>query len=62
MIYICPVSPTMTAIATNFLNLPFAHQLVDAFKEYSNEYEFSGRCISQDNATCMPAMWKTGVP
>jgi hypothetical protein len=35
----------MTAIATNFLNLPFAHQLVDAFKEYSNEYEFTGEGV-----------------
>jgi len=45
MRYICPVSPTMTAIATNFLNLPFAHQLVDAFKEYSNEYEFTAEGV-----------------
>jgi hypothetical protein len=35
----------MTAIATNFLNLPFAHQLVDAFKEYSNEYEFTAEGV-----------------
>ncbi len=45
MRYICPVSPTMTAIANNFLNLPFAHQLVDAFKEYSNEYEFTAEGV-----------------
>jgi len=37
--------PTMTIIATNFLNLPFAHQLVDAFKEYSNEYEFTAEGV-----------------
>jgi flagellar motor component MotA len=30
----------MTVIATNFIILPFAHQLLNAFKEYSNEYEF----------------------
>jgi len=35
----------MTAIATNFLNLPFAHQLVDTFKEYSNEYEFTAEGV-----------------
>jgi len=36
---------TMTAIATNFLNFPFAYQLVDTFKEYSNEYEFTAKGV-----------------
>jgi len=40
-----PVCPTMTVIATNFLNLPFAHQIMDAFKEYSNEYEFTAEGV-----------------
>lgn len=35
----------MTVIATNFLNLPFAHQILDAFKEYSNEYEFTAEGV-----------------
>jgi hypothetical protein len=35
----------MTVIATNFLNLPFARQLADAFKEYSNEYEFTAEGV-----------------
>ena len=35
----------MTVIATNFLNLPFAHQIMDAFKEYSNEYEFTAEGV-----------------
>lgn len=35
----------MTVIATNFINLPFAHQILDAFKEYSNEYEFTAEGI-----------------
>jgi len=35
----------MTVIATNFINLPFAHQLLDAFKEYSNEYEFTAEGV-----------------
>jgi len=45
MMYICPVNPTMTIIATNLLNFPFANQIVDAFKEYPNEYEFTAKCI-----------------
>jgi hypothetical protein len=36
-----PVRPTMTIIATNFLNLPFANQINDFFKDYSNEYEYT---------------------
>lgn len=40
-----PVCPTMTVIATNFINLPFAHQLLNAFKEYSNEYEFTAEGV-----------------
>ena len=35
----------MTVIATNFINLPFAHQIMDAFKEYSNEYEFTAEGV-----------------
>jgi hypothetical protein len=35
----------MTVIATNFLNLPFARQLLDAFKDYSNEYEFTAEGV-----------------
>ena len=35
----------MTTIATTFLNLPFANQLLDAFKEYSNEYEFTAEGV-----------------
>ena len=41
----CPVRPTMTVIATNFINLPFAHQILDAFKAYSNEYEFTAESV-----------------
>lgn len=36
-----PVRPTMTVISTNFINLPFASSIMDAFKKYSNEYEFT---------------------
>ncbi len=35
----------MTVIATNFINLPFAHELLNAFKEYSNEYEFTAEGV-----------------
>jgi hypothetical protein len=35
----------MTVIATNFLNLPFADEIMDAFKEYSNEYEFTAEGV-----------------
>jgi hypothetical protein len=35
----------MTIIATTFLNLPFANQIMDAFNEYSNEYEFTAEGI-----------------
>lgn len=35
----------MTVIAINFLNLPFAHEIMDAFKEYSNEYEFTAQGV-----------------
>ncbi len=31
----------MTVIATNFLNLPFVNEIMDAFKEYSNYKERS---------------------
>jgi hypothetical protein len=41
----CPVRSTMTVIATNFLNLPFADEIMDAFKEYSNEYEFTAEGV-----------------
>lgn len=40
-----PVRPTMTVIATNFINLPFAQQILDAFKEYSNDYEFTAEGV-----------------
>jgi hypothetical protein len=45
MKYMYPVRPTMTIIATTFLNLPFANQILDAFNEYSNEYEFTAEGI-----------------
>ena len=45
MKYMYPVRPTMTVIATNFLNLPFADEIMDAFKEYSNEYEFTAEGV-----------------
>jgi len=45
MKYMYPVRPTMTAIATNFLNLPFANEIMDAFKEYSNKYEFTANGV-----------------
>ncbi len=35
----------MTVIATNFLNLPFVNEIMDAFKEYSNEYEFTAEGV-----------------
>ena len=35
----------MTTIATTFLNLPFADQIIDAFSEYSNEYEFTAEGV-----------------
>jgi hypothetical protein len=35
----------MTVIATNFINLPFAHQILNAFREYSNEYEFTAKGV-----------------
>ena len=35
----------MTVIATNFLNLPFANEIMDAFKEYSNKYEFTANGV-----------------
>jgi transposase-like protein len=41
MKYMYPVIPTMTTIATTFLNLPFANQIKEAFSEYSNEYEYT---------------------
>ena len=41
MNYMYPVRPTMTIIATTFLNLPFANRIMNAFNEYSNEYEFT---------------------
>ena len=41
MNYMCPVRPTMTIIATTFLNLPFANRIMNAFDEFSNEYEFT---------------------
>ena len=31
----------MTIIATTFLNLPFANQILNAFDDYSNDYEFT---------------------
>jgi len=40
-----PVCPTMTVIATNFINLPFARQIMDSFKEYSNDYEFTAEGV-----------------
>ena len=40
-----PVRPTMTVIATNFLNLPFADEIMEAFKEYSNKYEFTANGV-----------------
>jgi len=43
----CPVCPTMTVIATNLINFPFAQQIIDAFKEYSNEYEFTAEGVFQ---------------
>ena len=45
MSYMYPVRPTMTVIATNFLNLPFVNEIMDAFKEYSNEYEFTAEGV-----------------
>jgi hypothetical protein len=36
-----PVRPAMTVIATNFSNLPFAKWIMNAFDEFSNEYEFT---------------------
>jgi hypothetical protein len=35
----------MTVIATNFINLPFARQIMDSFKEYSNDYEFTAEGV-----------------
>ena len=35
----------MTVIATNFLNLPFANEIMEAFKEYSNKYEFTANGV-----------------
>ena len=35
----------MTIIATTFLNLPFANQILNAFDEYSNEYEFTANGV-----------------
>ena len=35
----------MTIIATTFLNLPFANQILNAFNEYSNEYEFTANGV-----------------
>jgi hypothetical protein len=43
--YIYPVRATMTIIATTFLNLPFANQILNAFNEYSNEHEFTANGI-----------------
>jgi hypothetical protein len=40
-----PVCPTMTAIATNLINLPFAQQIVDTFKDYSNDYEYTAEGV-----------------
>jgi hypothetical protein len=40
-----PVCPTMTVIATNFINLPFARQIMYSFKEYSNDYEFTAEGV-----------------
>lgn len=45
MKYMYPVRPTMTIIATTFLNLPFADQILNAFDEYSNEYEFTANGV-----------------
>lgn len=46
----------MTIIATTFLNLPFANQILNAFNEYSNEYEFTAngifRRISSPTCPC----------
>jgi len=39
------VRPTIAVIATNFLNLPFADEIMDAFEEYSNEYEFTSEGV-----------------
>jgi hypothetical protein len=35
----------MSIIATTFLNLPFANQILNAFNEYSNEYEFTANGV-----------------
>jgi len=35
----------MTIIATTFINLPFANQILDAFGEYSDEYEFTAEGV-----------------
>jgi hypothetical protein len=35
----------MTIIATTFINLPFANQILDAFSEYSDEYEFTAEGV-----------------
>jgi hypothetical protein len=35
----------MTIIATTLLNLPFANQILNAFNEYSNEYEFTANGV-----------------
>ena len=40
-----PCETHMTIITTNFLNLPFVNEIMDAFKEYSNEYEFTAEGV-----------------
>lgn len=45
----------MTTIATTFLNFPFANQIMDAFNEYSNEYEFTaGGVFRRINSPACP--------